>query len=138
MRALFAFVGGAILATAIAAGPALAAGAASSSGDATENGRYSMTPVEGGFLRLDTRNGMVSLCKVENGSAFCRAATEERAALESEIDRLVKQNEALKKQPEASRLPSRQDFDRALDYAEQFMRRMMRIMREDDPGKDKT
>ena len=138
MRALFAFVGGAILATAIAAGPALAAGAVSSSGDATENGRYSMTPVEGGFLRLDTRNGMVSLCKVENGSAFCRAATEERAALESEIDRLVKQNEALKKQPEASRLPSRQDFDRALDYAEQFMRRMMRIMREDDPGKDKT
>lgn len=106
--------------------------------DMTENGRYSMTPADGGFLRLDTRSGVVSFCKVENGSAFCRAATEERAALEGEIDRLVKQNEALKKQPEASRLPSRQDFDRALDYAEQFMRRMMRIMREDEPGKDRT
>ena len=106
--------------------------------DATENGRYSMTPTDGGFLRLDTRNGMVSFCKVENGSAFCRAATEERAALEGEIDRLVKQNEALKKQPDVSRLPNRQDFDRALDYAEQFMRRMMRIMREDEPGKDRT
>lgn len=138
MRAMFVPAGAAILATAIATSPVLAAGVATPPGDATENGRYSMTPVEGGFLRLDTRNGMVSLCKVENGSAFCRAATEERAALEGEIDRLVKQNEALKKQPEASRLPSRQDFDRALDYAEQFMRRMMRIMREDEPGKDKT
>ncbi len=97
-----------------------------------------MTPTDGGFLRLDTRNGMVSLCKVENGSAFCRAATEERTALESEIDRLVKQNEALKKQSGGYGLPSRQDFDRALDYAEQFMRRMMRIMREDEPPKDKT
>ena len=126
----------AILAMIVAA-PARAAGPAAPA-EATENGRYSMTPVEGGFLRLDTRTGMVSLCKVESGSPYCRAATEERAALESEIDRRVKQNEALKKQPEASRLPSRQDFDRALDYAEQFMRRMMRIMREDEPGKDKT
>lgn len=106
--------------------------------DATENGRYSMTPADGGFLRLDTRNGAVSFCKVQNGSAFCRAATEERAALENEIDRLVKQNEALKKRPDASGLPSRQDLDRALDYAEQFLRRMMRIMREDEPGRDKT
>ena len=118
------------------AGPVFAATAATA--DATENGRYSMTPVDGGFLRLDTRNGMVSLCKVENGAAFCRAATEERTALEGEIDRLVKQNEALKNGSGGSALPSRQDFDRALDYAEQFMRRMMRLMREEEPAKDKT
>jgi len=134
MRSPIAPIAAALLAISVAA-PAYAAGAPT---DATENGRYSMTPVDGGFLRLDTRNGMVSLCKVENGAAFCRAATEERTALEGEIDRLLKQNEALKKQSGGPSLPGRQDFDRALDYAEQFMRRMMRIMREDEPPKDKT
>jgi hypothetical protein len=104
----------------------------------SENGRYSMTPAPGGFLRLDTRNGAVSLCKVENGAARCAAAIEERTALQDEIDRLARQNEALKGGSSASRLPSREDFGRAMDFAEQFMRRMMRIMREDDSQKDRT
>ena len=74
-----------------------------------------------------------------SGSAVCRAATEERAALQGEIDRLTKQNEALKQQKSGdSSLPSKQDFDRALDYAERFMRRMMRIMRDEEPDKNKT
>lgn len=136
MRNLVGPASAAILAMMLA-GAAFAEGPAASV-DASENGRYSMTPTDGGFLRLDTRTGAVSLCKVENGSSFCRAATEERKALESEIDRLVKQNEALKQQSGGYGLPSRQDFDRALDYAEQFMRRMMRIMREDEPPKDRT
>lgn len=106
---------------------------------ATENGRYAMTPAPDGFLRLDTRTGAVSLCRVENGAARCQAAAEERAALSNEIDRLARQNDALKARSENSlQLPSRQDFDRALDYAEQFMRRMMKLMREDDSQKDHT
>lgn len=136
MRNLVGSASAAILAMALA-GAALAEGPIAPV-EAGENGRYSMTPTDGGYLRLDTRTGAVSLCKVQNGAAFCRAATEERAALESEIDRLVKQNETLKQQSGGYGLPSRQDFDRALDYAEQFMRRMMRIMREDEPPKDKT
>ncbi|HRY03252.1 MAG TPA: hypothetical protein P5256_09000 [Beijerinckiaceae bacterium] len=136
MRVLIGPAGAAILAMTLAA-PALAEGAAST--DPTENGRYSMTPTDGGFLRLDTRTGAVSLCKVVSGSAVCRAATEERAALQGEIDRLTKQNEALKQQKSGdSSLPSKQDFDRALDYAERFMRRMMRIMRDEEPDKNKT
>ena len=135
MRVSIALAGAALLSL-VATVPASAANPAPA--DATENGRYSMTPIDGGFLRLDTRNGMVSLCKIENGAAICRAATEERTALENEIDRLAKQNEALKKQQGPSVLPTRQEFDRALDYAEQFMRRMMRIMREDEPSKNKT
>ncbi len=136
MRVSICAASAAILAMTLSA-PAFAQAAASP--DPTENGRYSMTPADGGFLRLDTRTGAVSLCKVENGAAFCRAATEERAALQGEIDRLVTQNETLKKQQTgSSSLPSRQDFDRALDYAEQFMRRMMRIMRDEEPDKNKT
>jgi hypothetical protein len=120
------------------ASPALAESAAPEPG-ATESGRYSMTPAPGGFLRLDTRNGAVSLCKVENGAARCAAAIEERTALQDEIDRLARQNEALKNGGStASKLPTREDFGRAMDFAEQFMRRMMRIMREDDSQKDRT
>jgi hypothetical protein len=120
-------------------GPAFAEGGAALDPAATENGRYSMTPSGTGFLRLDTRTGAVSLCKVENGAARCQAAIEERAALENEIDRLARQNEALKARPGVTPgLPSQQDFDKALDYAEKFMRRMMRLMREEDPPKDKT
>lgn len=103
---------------------------------AAENGRYSMTPTSDGFLRLDTRTGAVSLCKVENGAARCRTAAEERTALESEIDRLARENEALRKKQDSAGLPTRKDFDRAMDYAEEFMRRMMRIMRDDPKPKD--
>ena len=35
-------------------------------------------------------------------------------------------------------LPSEQDMDKALSFAERFMRRMMRIMREQGDGPDKT
>lgn len=102
----------------------------------SENGRYSMTPTAGGFLRLDTRTGATSLCTVENGAARCVAAAEERSALQQEIDRLSKQNEALKARGEKSGgLPTAEDFGRAMDYAEQFMRRMIRIMRDEDPGR---
>jgi HAMP domain-containing protein len=119
--------------------PAFAEGGGPSAPTQVENGRYSMTPTADGFLRLDTRTGAVSLCKVESGAARCQAAIEERTALNEEIDRLARQNEALKARPNASPgLPSQQEFDKALDFAEKFMRRMMRLMREDEPQKDKT
>ena len=53
----------------------------------------------------------------------------DRAALLDEIDRLRKDA------PPAPRglLPDKQDMDQALDYMEQFMRRMKRIMQDDKP-----
>ena len=41
---------------------------------ASENGRYSMTPTQGGFLRLDTRTGEVALCRPWGESVECRSA----------------------------------------------------------------
>jgi hypothetical protein len=120
------------------AGPGFAEEQGKSDPLAGENGRYSMTPTAEGFLRLDTRTGAVSLCKIENGAARCQAAVEERAALQDEIDRLARQNESLKSRPLISKLPSRQDLDRAMDYAEHFMRRMMKLLQEDNSGKDRT
>lgn len=111
-----------------------------------ENGRYTMTPVEGGFLRLDTRTGDVALCKPAGDSVQCRMTANERDALQSEIDRLAKENEELKSRlagatpapPPTARPPAKQEMDQALDFAERFMRRMMRIMRDEEPKGDRT
>jgi len=116
------------------------AGAQSSAAEppASENGRYAMTPAPGGFLRLDTRTGATSLCQVENGAARCAAAAEDRSALQAEVDRLARENERLRGASPNGALPSADDFNRAMDYAEKFMRRMMRLMREEEPSKDRT
>ena len=111
----------------------------------TENGRYSMTPVQDGFLRLDTRTGAVAMCRLVNGAPECRLAAEERAAMENEIGRLQAENKELRLKAPAgaavaphSNLPSDQDMDRALSFAERFMRGMMRIIREESGAPDKS
>ncbi len=52
----------------------------------TENGRYTLSPVTDGFLRLNTRNGEVSICTNKNGWT-CRLVPDERTALDTEIGR---------------------------------------------------
>jgi hypothetical protein len=63
-----------------------------------ENGRYTLSPVADGILRLDTRTGAVSTCN-NNGTGWaCYAVPDERAALDAEIGRLQADNEKLKAQ----------------------------------------
>jgi hypothetical protein len=64
----------------------------------TENGRFTLSPVPEGFLRLDTRTGAVSTCSSAKGNWVCRAVPDERAALDTEIGRLQADNEKLKNQ----------------------------------------
>ena len=62
----------------------------------TENGRYALSPVTDGVIRLDTRTGAVSTC-TDNGNGWaCYAVPDERAALDAEIGRLEADNEKLK------------------------------------------
>jgi len=60
----------------------------------TENGRFTLSPVADGFLRLDTRTGAVSTCANKNGWT-CRSVPDERAALDAEIGRLQADNKRL-------------------------------------------
>ncbi|WFU25685.1 hypothetical protein QA649_05610 [Bradyrhizobium sp. CB1717] len=63
-----------------------------------ENGRYTMTPIPEGVLRLDTRTGTMSTC-TRNGTGWaCYAVPDERAAFDAEIGRLQAEVEKLKGQ----------------------------------------
>lgn len=63
-----------------------------------ENGRYSMTPIPEGVLRLDTRTGAVSTCTKNGAGWACYAVPDERTALDAEIGRLQAEVERLKGQ----------------------------------------
>jgi hypothetical protein len=64
----------------------------------TENGRYALSPVTDGVIRLDTRTGAVSTCGNNGNGWACYAVPDERAALDAEIGRLQADNEKLKAQ----------------------------------------
>jgi hypothetical protein len=64
----------------------------------TENGRYTLSPVNDGIIRLDTRTGEVSTCSNNGNGWACYAVPDERAALDAEIGRLQADNDKLKTQ----------------------------------------
>jgi hypothetical protein len=76
----------------LAAGP----GAGAQSLPDGENGRYALSPVSDGVIRLDTRTGAVSTCANSGAGWACYAVPDERAALDAEIGRLQADNEKLK------------------------------------------
>jgi hypothetical protein len=63
-----------------------------------ENGRYVLSPVTDGVIRLDTRTGAVSTCTNKGTGWACYAVPDERRALDAEIGRLQADNEKLKTQ----------------------------------------
>lgn len=62
---------------------------------------FTMQPVEGGLMRLDTRTGAMSFCAARAGGWSCEAVPDDRAALEAEIGRLQARLAALEKQGRA-------------------------------------
>jgi len=75
-----------------------AAAAAAEAMPDTENGRYALSPVTDGVIRLDTRTGAVSTCTSSALGWACYAIPDEREALDQEIGRLQADNEKLKAQ----------------------------------------
>ena len=82
------------------AGMAIGIGGAAAAGPMpdTENGRYTLSPVTDGIIRLDTRTGEVSTCSNNGNGWACYAVPDERAALDAEIGRLQADNEKLRTQ----------------------------------------
>jgi hypothetical protein len=70
--------------------------AAAQSTPDSENGRYALSPVADGVIRLDTRTGAVSTCSNSGAGWACYTVPDERAALDAEIGRLQAENEKLK------------------------------------------
>ncbi|MET0708942.1 MAG: hypothetical protein ABWY82_19170 [Tardiphaga sp.] len=64
----------------------------------TENGRYVLSAIPDGVIRLDTRSGAVSTCSDKGTGWACYALPDERAAFDAEIGRLQKDNESLRAQ----------------------------------------
>ena len=116
----------------------------------SENGRYSFNRVEDGYLRLDQRNGQVSLCSRRSVGWACNPLPDERSALEDEIGRLQTDNVALKKEllsrglslpgamkPEppvakapdgGTKQPDLAEIDRAMAMAEKVWKRLVEMI----------
>lgn len=118
----------------------------------SENGRYTLSALKDGVVRLDTRTGTVSTCTDSGSGWACRVVPDERAALDTEIGRLQKENESLKTQlaardgagsgksaealPKSKSdserkieipLPSDRDMDRMMSTVENAWRRLVEM-----------
>jgi hypothetical protein len=58
--------------------------------------RFAFHRIDSGFLRLDLRTGAVASCRRQDAGWTCALAPEERAAFDSEIARLQRENAILK------------------------------------------
>lgn len=137
------------------AGPALAGGA-------DKPGRYSMSPTDGGFVRLDTETGEMAFCKrASDGGWACEAMPDSQMAMRRDLDRLQRENDSLKQGQRAERrdppadlppesdlsppggegkvpIPTEEDVDKLFDYVEGMVRKLKeRLKRLEDENKDK-
>lgn len=125
-------------------------------------GRFMMSPIDGGFVRLDTETGAMALCKRAGDSWDCTAMADSSKSLQQEADRLAAENKELKaevrrleevlgldgekkdapgKRAERPggdfRLPSEQDVDKAIDYVERMFKKFRDKLKELDTGPEK-
>src|SRR5262245_52602950 len=84
-----------MLVTMALSGPALAQEDTSILAD-DANGRYSLAPIDGGVVKLDTRTGTLTECRRKDDALTCILASDERQRLQNEIDQLTRLNNELR------------------------------------------
>ena len=121
--------------------PCAAADAPDASG-----GRYTMSPADGGFLRLDKQTGAVAMCARSGSDWACKPVEDQTTTVASpdELSRLQHENRELKDRVKALedsletekppplaegppggklQLPTDQEVDQALDYLERIYKK---------------
>lgn len=102
-------------------------------------GRYALSPVDGGVLKLDKETGAVSLCANKSGGWTCEAVKD--AGTPGDVARLESENKELKARVKAleddaaatgapleppapkAQLPTEEEVDKALDYVENIFKK---------------
>lgn len=105
--------------------------------------RYTLAPIEGGIIRLDTVTGEVSHCRGEGAGMVCRLLPDERTAYVDAIDglearlaelerKIAKLQPAGRGKPEKNEmaLADEAELDRAFDLMQNMMRRFFGMVRE--------
>ncbi len=121
-------------------------------------GRYTMSPADGGFVRLDTLTGAMAMCRRSGTGAeadwACEDMRDESAKLRADNERLLAENAALKAEnrrleetllgPDpkdgerngtsrpgpAFKLPSEQDVDQAFSYLQGMLKKFREKLEE--------
>ncbi len=83
----------------------LVAAAAQAFAAGEEPGRYTMTPVEGGFARLDRETGAMSICTGKEGDWVCKPIAEKQQEMQRRIEQLEGENKLLKTEKSPSAEP---------------------------------
>lgn len=150
-RTLFAALGCLSLAIPAATGVALA------EGPDDGKGRYTMSPVDGGVLRLDRETGAMSLCTRKAEKLVCEPVEDRSANEAGRLAGIEAENRALKDRiktleenaasPEAQKspdtpdnkmqLPTEEEVDKALDYAERMFKKFRDRLQKSDPAQPK-
>lgn len=133
--------------------------AASSAGARAEvPGRYSMSPTQGGFVRLDTQTGTMALCTQKDAAApwSCADMPESADSSRQRIEALENENKALKDEvkrleevfgqapgaeaPKSFTVPDEKDVDKAFDYIESMIKKFRERVKklEDKEGSNGT
>lgn len=126
--------------------------ASAAAADTTDNsaGRFTMSPVDGGFLRLDKQTGAVAMCARTGTTWGCTPVEDHTpAAAAAELSKLEQENKDLKDRIKALeetletkpldgppggkvQLPTDQEVDQALDYLERVYKKVRDRMKDLD------
>ena len=115
------------------------------------NGRYTMSPVDGGFMRLDKETGAVALCARTSGQWLCDPI-EDRSKPSQDLSKIEAENQVLKDRiksleqsietgtlpngPPGSKaqLPTEEEVDKALDYMERMFKKFRDRLQKLEPA----
>ena len=111
-----------------------------------ETQRFILERTETGYVRMDTQTGDMAFCTEDGNQLICRAAADERAAFQKQLNSLqmrvdeletkLQSGSSLGSREWSEGLPSQEDFDQGLDYMEQFFNRFRGVIEGQEPPSD--